>query len=169
MIPITSVHTGLPAGPVEKAAGPVPVLRPQEGEKNPSQEPRMDRYEPGEEQEPSGLYRLGVDQEGQPKVFFDSPQQPQAPEPEEGPAPGTPAKQSPARKKERCVADTGKVDRELERLRGRQEELSQRLNQETDPARREELERQLSQAERELAEKDNDTYRRQHTEFTQLD
>ena len=60
------------------------------------------------------------------------------------------------------------MDREIEKLKKKQQELEQRLNTETDEAKIKELERQLAQVERELKQKDNDTYRRQHTAVRQL-
>ena len=60
------------------------------------------------------------------------------------------------------------MDREIEKLKKRQQELGQRLNTETDEAKIKDLERQLAQVERELKQKDNDTYRRQHTTVRQL-
>ena len=50
----------------------------------------------------------------------------------------------------------------------KQEELGQRIYTEQDETRRQDLERQLAQVERELREKDNDSYRRQHSTFTPL-
>ena len=60
------------------------------------------------------------------------------------------------------------MDREIEKLKKKKEELEQRLNTETDEAKIKDLERQLAQVERELNQKDNDTYRRQHTTVRQL-
>ena len=67
---------------------------------------------------------------------------------------------------ERCTGDTGKVDREIEKLKRKRAELEQRLNTERDEARREDLERQLAQVEAELRQKDNDGYRRRNTVFS---
>ena len=72
----------------------------------------------------------------------------------------------PREKRELCAVDTGKVDREIQRLKMKRQELEQRLSTEPDGARSRELERQLAQVERELKQKDNDTYRRQHTQIT---
>ena len=64
--------------------------------------------------------------------------------------------------------NTDKVEREIEKLKKRRQELEQRLGTETDEAKIKELERQLAQVEQELQQKDNDTYRRQHTTVRQL-
>ena len=58
------------------------------------------------------------------------------------------------------------MDREIQRLRKKRQELAQRLDAETDGEKARDLERQLAQVERELRQKDNDAYRRQHTRFT---
>ena len=87
----------------------------------------------------------------------------------EAPEAGKPSKDGkPARSEERCKGSTDKVDREIKRLRKRREELAARLRAEDDPAKAKTLERQLAQVENELRQKDNDAYRRQHTQFTQL-
>ena len=64
------------------------------------------------------------------------------------------------------TADTGGVDRELQSLREKRDRLEQQLNAAANPVRAEQLERQLSQVEQELRQKDNDAYRRQHTVFS---
>lgn len=126
---------------------------PQE-ESRPSK-PVMDEYIPGEKQESPGLYWLGKDEDGSPKIFFDDPEEPDIPE-----------KKDPDGKAERCTASTDKVDREIERLKRKRDELEEQINRETDPARAEKLEKDLAQVERELRQKDNDAYRRQHTVFS---
>ncbi len=60
------------------------------------------------------------------------------------------------------------MDREIEKLKKKQQELKQQLGTENNEARIKELERQLAQTEQELGEKDNDTYRKQNASFTQL-
>lgn len=121
--------------------------------------PARDRYDPEEKQEPAGLYWLGQDEEGQPKVYFDDPERP------EDPAAG-PEREAPGKKAEQCTGDTGQVDREIQRLKTKRDRLEQRIGTETDEARLRDLERELAQVERELSRKDNDAYRRQHTVFS---
>lgn len=77
-----------------------------------------------------------------------------------------PEKKASGNQEEKCTGSTDKVDREIEKLKKKQQELEQRLNTETDDTKIRELERKLAQVERELAQKDNDTYRRQHTVFS---
>lgn len=69
-----------------------------------------------------------------------------------------------ARSVERCSTD--KVDREIAKLRQKQQQLQQKLNQTEDPEQREALQKQLDAVARELQQKDNDAYRRQHAEFS---
>ncbi len=72
----------------------------------------------------------------------------------------------PERKEEICTTDTGKVDREIEKLREKKTRLSRQIQMTDDPQKKEELKRQLAKAEQELKQKDNDTYRRQNAEVT---
>lgn len=119
------------------------------------QKPMMDEYVPEEKREPSGLYYLGKDENGQPKVFFDAPERddsPYAPEP----------KAADGKKAETFTGSTDKVDREIEKLKKKKEQLEQRINSETDEAKKKELEAKLAQVENELRQKGNDAYRRQH-------
>lgn len=123
--------------------------------------PRKDEYIPEEERVPTGLYWPGKDEDGQPKIYFDAPEE--VPKAEE---PTCPERPSGGKKAEKCTANTDQVDREIERLKKKQAELEQRLSTETDEGKKEQLERQLSQVERELRQKDNDAYRRQHAVVT---
>ncbi len=127
------------AAPAQKpeASGPDAPVKPA---------PVMDEYVPGEEHIPSGLYWVGKDEAGAPKVYFDDPE----------------AKPASKDKAERCTTNTDKVDRELERLRRRAEELARQFDAETDPARAQALGQKLARVEAELAQKDNDAYRRQN-------
>lgn len=69
-------------------------------------------------------------------------------------------------KDEICRGSTDKVDREIEKLKRKKEELEASLNTETDETRKKELESKLAQVERELRQKDNDAYRRQRSVFS---
>ncbi len=99
---------------------------------------------------PSGLYRLGQDEDGRKKVFFDDPEKA-----------GRPA--------EKCKGSTDKVDREIRELKEKKKELEQQIKSASgDEEKVKELESKLAQVERELSRKDNDTYRRQHSTFSQV-
>ena len=178
MMPISGVNTGAvqPLTTAEKVLGAPKVQKPEE-EGRPLK-PVMDEYIPEEPQEPSGRYWMGKDEDGQPKIYFDDPeraadapkQTEDAPEAEE-PDPAGQGAKGPEGKKDKdetWECNTDKVDREIEKLKKKQQELEQRLNTETDEAKIKDLERQLSQVEQELKQKDNDTYRKQNATYTQL-
>ena len=180
MMPISGVNTVAvqPLTTAEKVQGASKVQKPEEEAQGRQLKPVMDEYVPEEPQEPSGRYWMGKDEDGQPKIYFDDPERAadarKAPEgtPEAGgPDPTGQGAKGPEGKKDKgevWECDTDKVDREIEKLKKKQQELERRLNTETDEAKIEDLERQLAQVERELKQKDNDTYRRQHTTVTQL-
>ncbi|MCI8869724.1 MAG: hypothetical protein HFF39_04130 [Lawsonibacter sp.] len=180
MMPISGVSTGAvqPLTTAEKVLGASKVQKPEEEAQGRQLKPVMDEYVPEEPQEPSGRYWMGRDEDGQPKLYFDDPEraadaprQPEdAPEAEEPKQAGQGAK-GPEGKKDKdevWEGNTDKVDREIEKLKKKQQELEQRLGTETGEAKIKELERQLAQVEQELKQKDNETYRRQHTTVRQL-
>ena len=105
-----------------------------------------DEYIPSEEDEPIGLYSLSQDDEGNPKIDYDPPEEDKS-------------------KSESCTGNTDKVDREIKRLKKKAEQLEQRINA-ADGKERERLEKQLKSVQNELTQKDNDNYRRQHTVFS---
>ena len=82
--------------------------------------------------------------------------------------PQEPSGRCGAGKGEVWEGNTDKVDREIERLKKKRQELEQQRDTETDEAKIKDLERQLAQVEQELKQKDNDTYRRQHTMVRRL-
>lgn len=71
----------------------------------------------------------------------------------------------PENKSETTTANTDKVDRELEQLKKQQEQLEKQLRT-AEPEQAETIRQQLNQVQRELAQKANDAYRRQHTVFS---
>ena len=180
MMPISGVNTGAvqPLTTAEKVLGASKVQKPEEEAQGRQQKPVMDEYVPEEPQEPSGRYWMGRDEDGQPKIYFDDPERaadaPKQPEdtPEaEEPDPAGQGAKGPEGEKDKdevWEGNSDKVDREIEKLKKKQQELEQRRNTETDEAKIKDLERQLAQVERELKQKDNDTYRRQHTTVRQL-
>ena len=178
MMPISGVNTVAvqPLTTAEKVLGASKVQKPEEEAQGRQQKPVMDEYVPEEPQEPSGRYWMGRDEDGQPKIYFDDPeraanapkQSEDTPKAEEPDPAGQGVKGPEGDKDEVWEGNSGKVDREIEKLKKKRQELEQRLNTETDEARIKDLERQLAQVERELKQKDNDTYRRQHTTVRQL-
>ena len=179
MMPISGVNTVAvqPLTTAEKVLGASKVQKPEEAQSR-RLKPVMDEYVPEEPQEPSGRYWMGRDEDGQPKIYFDDPERaanaPKQPEdtPEaEEPDPAGQGAKGPEGEKDKdevWEGNSDKVDREIEKLKKKQQELEQRLGTETDEAKIKDLERQLAQVERELKQKDNDTYRRQHTTVRQL-
>ena len=180
MMPISGLNTGAvqPLTTAEKVQEASKVQKSEDEAKGRQLKPVMDEYIPEEPREPSGLYWMGRDEDGQPKIYFDDPERAaDAPEqPEDAPAAGEPdpagqGAKGPEGKKDKgetWECNTDKVDREIEKLKKQQQELEQRLNSETDEAKIKELERQLAQVEQELKQKDNDTYRKQNATYTKL-
>lgn len=127
------------------------------------QDEYISREKSGEK--PNGLYRVGQDEDGNRKIYFNDPKKTDGN--------GQPEKalkvngEDPADGEEKCVGDTVKVDREIRELKEKKQKLEQQLKEASgDEQKTKELENQLAQVERELAQKDNDTYRKQHTTFT---
>ena len=71
-------------------------------------------------------------------------------------------------KKKSTTVSTDKVDAEIRKLKNQKAQLEQKIAAEANP--NDDLQRQLSQLENELRQKDNDNYRRTHSNFsTHLD
>lgn len=110
---------------------------------------------------PSGLYRVGQDEEGKKKIFFDDPKKS-----DNAGRDGQPKVRSD--EPEKCVGNTDKVEREIRALKEKKKQLEQQISSAAGEEKKvEELEKELAQVERELGQKDNDTYRRQHTSFSE--
>lgn len=172
MINISGLNTGAARAltEIDRLSEVSKVKDTDKGTKERAQKPARDEYIPEEKQEPSGQYWIGKDGSGQIKVHFEDPErkadEPDTKKSEQADSANRP--NSGGRKSERCVGNTDKVDREIEKLKKKKEKLEQQINTAKDEKSVKELERQLAQVERELSEKDNDTYRKQHTTFTQL-
>lgn len=108
-----------------------------------------DEYIPSDKDEPIGIYAVSQDEEGNPKIDYDSPEKADKD-----------AADSPEIS-ESCTANTDNVDREIKQLKEQAKQLKQRINS-TDGKERERLEKQLKSVQSELSQKDNDNYRRQH-------
>ena len=162
--PISSLDFGVAqaAGAKEAPA----VQRPDSGAPARPQKPVMDEYVPEEKQEPSGRYYLGKDENGQPKIYFDDPEQDEGADSSEPKAADAPKEKAGGKKVETCTGNTDQVDREIEKLKKKKEQLERQISSETDETKKKGLEAKLSQVENELRQKDNDAYRRQHTIFS---
>ena len=105
---------------------------------------------------PSGLYRLGQDENGNPKVMYDDPKR-------VAKAKDVQPKEEPAKKAEKCTTNTDNVDREIEKLKEEKKQLEQQIKAAAgDKEKVKVLEKKLTQIEGQLSQKDNDTYRRQN-------
>lgn len=181
MMPISNMNAGAirpftTAGKINETSK---NLRPEKDVQNRSRKPETDQYVPAEKREASGRYRLGKDENGQSKIYFDDPERtadapgqadavPNNDAPEQKKNTKEPEQKNPGKKAERCVCNTDKPDREIRKLKKKKEKLEQQVQSATDENRRKDLERQLAQVERELSQKDNDNYRKQHSTFTRL-
>lgn len=104
---------------------------------------------------PSGLYRLGQDENG-PKVMYDDPKR-------AAKAKDVQPKEEPAKQAEKCTTNTDNVDREIEKLKEEKKQLEQQIKAAAgDKEKAKVLEKKLAQIEGQLSQKDNDTYRRQN-------
>ena len=145
---------------VQKAAKTSPENRedvPEAKEKNAVS--KRDEYIPSEKDEPIGLYSLEQDESGGRGIRFDDPNKSEKPD-----------KSADEPKKEKsesedCTCNTNKVDRELKRLREKAERLEQQLRSASDDEAAK-LQKQLAEVQSELAQKDNDSYRRSQAVFS---
>ena len=144
---ISGINSGAakPSVPIADVDEPKKVRRPEDETQSRRQKPVMDEYVPEEKPEPSGRYRLGKDEDGKPKIDFDGPE-----------------KSGSDKDGQSCTCNTDKVDREIEKLKKQKQELEQQITRETDESKIEDLKAKLAQVEKELRQKDNDTYKRQH-------
>lgn len=105
---------------------------------------------------PSGLYRLGQDENGNLKVMYDDPKR-------AAKAKDVQPKEEPAKQAEKCTTNTDNVDREIEKLKEEKKQLEQQIKAAAgDKEKVKVLEKKLAQIEGQLSQKDNDTYRRQN-------
>ncbi len=108
---------------------------------------------------PSGLYHMGQDENGNPKVLFDDQKKDDGADKMGASKVGV---DSPEENVEKCTTNTDKVDREIEKLKEQKQQLEQQIKAASgDEEKIKELEKKLSQIEGELSKKDNDTYRSQ--------
>ncbi|MDO5576376.1 MAG: hypothetical protein Q4F84_04800 [Fibrobacter sp.] len=100
---------------------------------------------------PTGLYRLGQDENGNPKVLYDDLKKAEK------------AAEEPEKKAEKCTINTDAVDREIEKLKEDKKKLEQQIKSASGDAEKvKELKNKLSQIEGEISQKDNDAYRKQN-------
>ena len=114
------------------------------------QKPVYDEYIPGDHSKPQ---------------FVDADKASEGEKPSDQVKKAADGKEKESEKTESCTGSTDKVDREIKKLKKKKEQLEQQIQSATDEEKIKRLERELSQVEGELRQKDNEAYRRQHTEF----
>lgn len=102
-----------------------------------------DEYVTSEDKEPIGLYSVESDENGEPCISFGKGNEPV----------------------DLTTANTDNVDREIKSLREKAQSLQRKLRS-ADENSAADIQRQLEQVTAELAQKDNDQYRRQNAMFT---
>ena len=170
---ISGINLGAarPSVPIADVDEAKKVRRPEDETQLRHQKPVMDEYVPEEKPEPSGRYWLGKDEDGKPKIYFDDPKRAED-TPDVSDSSGRdksakgPERSGSDKEGQSCTCNTDKVDREIEKLKKQKQELAQQITRETDESKIEDLKAKLAQVERELSQKDNDTYRRQHAVYT---
>ena len=147
-----------------------------EEKKSVKQSEPQDEYISSEKsgKKPTGLYRVGQDQNGSRKIFFDDPKADHADGKADRSGEGADGKgpkvsgDSQGKPEEKCVANTDKVDREIKKLKEKKQQLEQQIQSASgDEKKIRELEKKLAQVENELSQKDNDTYRRQNASVSE--
>lgn len=116
-----------------------------------------DEYISGKDktEEPSGLYRFTKDENGKPKILYESR--------EKSDKADKSGKSDKDDKTEECTMNTDRVDQEIKKLKDEQKQLMQQIKAASgNEEARKSLERKLAQIESELSQKNNDTYRRQN-------
>lgn len=125
------------------------IKKEQELEKVSNQkEVEKDEYRSSEKsvRKPTGLYHLEQKGDEKPKIVYDDPKKPE----------------------KKCITNTDRVDREIEKLKEKQKQLEQQIRSSSkDEKKTKELERKLAQVKAELSQKDNDTYRRQNASVSE--
>ncbi len=140
-----------------------------EEKKSVKQSEPQDEYISSEKsgKKPTGLYRVGQDENGSRKIFFDDPKADHSGEGADGKGPKV-SGDSQGKPEEKCVANTDKVDREIQKLKEKKQQLEQQIQSASgDEKKIRELEKKLAQVENELRQKDNDTYRRQNASVSE--
>lgn len=144
---------------------------PKKPEEIPAEESRRgvkrDEYIPSEKDEPIGLYSMEQDENGGHGIKFDDPNK--SDKSEKSDKSDKPEKADEPKKEksesEECTCNTDKVDRELKWLREKVERLEQQLRSASEEEAAK-LQKQLAGVQSELAQKDNDSYRRSQAEFS---
>ena len=103
-----------------------------------------------------GLYKPGKGEDGNPKIDYVDPNKELSPKS----AKAQESSEEPENSSS-ATTDTDRVDREIEKLKEKKARLQQEVNS-ADESEKQRLQQELLQVEAELAQKDNDAYRRQN-------
>lgn len=118
-------------------------------------------------EKPNGLYRVGEDENGNRKIFYEDPNKSSHADGKQQPKVNA---DQPEQPEEKCVGNSDKVEREIRKLKEKKQQLEQQIRTASgDEKKVKDLEKKLAQVENELSQKDNDAYRRQNTIFSKAD
>ena len=127
-----------------------------------------DEYISSEEsgRKPSGLYHMGQDKNGNPKIIFDTAKKAEEAESEQ--PKGTRLEGAPDNDRVKVtIGNMDKVKNEIKKLKEEKKQLEQQLKMaEGNEQKTKELETKLAQVEAELSVKDTAEYKKQHAEYT---
>lgn len=114
----------------------------------------------------SGLYHMGQDGNGNPKIVFDAPKKAEEAGSEQTAA--TKLKSEPDNDRVKVtIGNMDKVKKEIEKLKEEKKKLEQQLKMaEGNEQKTKELEAKLARVEAELSVKDTAEYKKQHAEYT---
>ena len=115
---------------------------------------------------PSGLYHMEQDENGNPKIIFDTTKRAEEAESEQ--SKGAELKElSDNDRVKVTIGNMDKVKNEIKKLKEEKKQLEQQLKMAAgNEQKTKELEAKLAQVEAELSVKDTDEYKRQHAEYT---
>ncbi|MCM1224908.1 MAG: hypothetical protein NC548_61710 [Lachnospiraceae bacterium] len=115
---------------------------------------------------PSGLYHMGQDENGNPKIVFDDPKK--AEEAEDENSKGAKLKgESDSDRVQVTIGNMDKVKNEIKKLKEEKKQLEQQLKMAAgNEQKTKELEAKLARIEAELSVKDTAEYKKQHAEYT---
>lgn len=115
---------------------------------------------------PSGLYHMGQDENGNPKIIFDTAKKAEEAGSEQ-PKSVKPEGASDNDRVKVTIGNMDKVKKEIEKLKEEKKQLEQQLKMAAgNEQKTKELKAKLAQVEAELSVKDTDEYKRQHAEYT---
>lgn len=129
---------------------------------------KLDEYISSEKsgKKPSGLYHMGKDENGNPKIIFDAPKRAEEAESEQ--PKGAELKGAPDNDRVQVtIGNMDKVLNEIKKLKEEKKQLEQQLKMAAgNEQKTKELKAKLARVEAELSVKDTAEYKKQHAEYT---